>query len=92
MIHGGVEGREDWGRVLDTSGSVGGPWSVRFQCAAGSMAARHYSGRELLHLDLLAAELDGVKISCPRGLRTGSSMICCWISVLSACQRFGKQL
>ena len=24
MIHGGVEGREDWGRLLDASGSVGG--------------------------------------------------------------------
>ena len=24
MIHGGVEGREDWGRLLDASGSVEG--------------------------------------------------------------------
>ena len=24
MIHGGVEGRENWGRLLDASGSVGG--------------------------------------------------------------------
>ena len=57
VIHGGVEGRDNGGRLLDASGSVtGSRGSVRFQCAAGSMAARHYINRELLHLDLLAAD------------------------------------
>jgi hypothetical protein len=78
MTHGGVEGREDWGRLLDASGSAGGGrGSVRFQFAAGSMAARHYSGKESLHLDLLAADLDGVKLSCPRGLRTTMPSVRC---------------
>ena len=70
MIGGEVEGREDGGRLLDTSGVVGGPWGGRFQCTAGSMAVPYYSGRQSLHLDLLAADLIGVKTSCPRGRRT----------------------
>lgn len=30
MIHGGVEGRENWGRLLDASASVGGAWDNSF--------------------------------------------------------------
>ena len=54
MIHGAIEGRDDAGRLLHASGSVGGRGSVRFQFPDGSITARYYSSSGVFHLDLVA--------------------------------------
>ena len=54
MIHGGVEGREDWGRLLDASGSVGGLWVGSF-----SICGRQYGRTSLYQQRVIAPRFTG---------------------------------
>ena len=54
MIHGGVEGRENWGRLLDASGSVGGLWVGSF-----SICGQQYGSTSLYQQIVMAPRFTG---------------------------------